>query len=84
MWRAFFLAMGLTTMLFGSQLLAVEKVVFRLHEDPPPPKPNQTTPGPTVGPAIELKTQPWMPYSLLATGAIVSIYSFTLSRRFGG
>ena len=84
MWRSFFLALGLTSMLCGSQLLAVEKFVFRLHEEPPPKPANQTTPGPSVGPPIELKTQPWMPYSLLAAGAVVSIYSFTLSRRFGG
>jgi hypothetical protein len=84
MWRSFFLALGVTTMLFGTQLLAVEKFVFRIHDDPPPKPPNQTTPAPTVGPPIELKTQPWMPYSLLATGAIVSIYSFTLSKRLGG
>lgn len=81
MWRSLFLAIGITLLLFGLQGMAVEKVVTKYKDDPPPPvSPWDNTP--RVAPPIEYTPAPWTPYSLLSTGAIVCLYSFTLPKRF--
>jgi hypothetical protein len=79
MWRAFFLAIGLTLMIFGVECLAVERVVLRIHDNPP------ATPGVEAkeGPARQYSPAPWVPWSLLSSGAVVCLYSFTIPRRLG-
>ncbi len=83
MWRSFFLAAGLSVLLLGVECLGVEKFVLRLKGDPPPPvSPFDTET--KAAPAITYSPLPWVPYSLMSTGAITCIYSFTLPRRLGG
>jgi hypothetical protein len=82
MWRSFFLAVGITLFMFGLQGMALEKVVLKLKDDPPPrTSRNDTTP--QIPPNIEINPAPWLPYSLLSTGTVVCLYSFTLPKRFG-
>ena len=83
MWKSFFMAVGITVALVGVQFLGVEKIVLKYREDPPPKK-SPYDDAPKTGPLIEIKGAPWVPYSLLATGVIISIYSVTLPRRFNG
>ncbi len=82
MWRAMFLAAGLYTMILGAECLAVEQVKLRLHEKPPP-VPQSIWPGesPKAGPAVVLTPPRWAPWSLMASGAVVVLYSFTIPRR---
>lgn len=76
MWRAFFQAVGIFLFIVGVECLGVEQAVLRIH-DPPPP----LMVGPdAVGPAKVFRPTEWMPFSLMATGAITVIYSFTLPR----
>jgi hypothetical protein len=83
MWRAFFLAIGLFMIICGLECLAVERVHLRQHDEPPPPtswldsgaKPDE---GKQFAPAS------WMPWSILSSGAVVCLYSFTIPRRIGG
>ncbi|MCS7306795.1 MAG: hypothetical protein NZ602_17005 [Thermoguttaceae bacterium] len=75
MWRAFFQAVGIFLFILGVECLGIEQAVLRIH-DPP----NSFMAGPdAVGPPKVFKPTEWMPFSLMATGAITIIYSFTLS-----
>ncbi|MEM1304639.1 MAG: hypothetical protein AAGG46_07065 [Planctomycetota bacterium] len=71
MWRSFFLAVGVFTLLVGAECLAVEQVTFK-------PK---TRGGQVVEPAKTVQTPPWAPWSLMGGGAVVVLYSFTLPKR---
>jgi hypothetical protein len=83
MWRSFFLAIGFFTMIVGVECLGVEKVSLKLRNDPPP----ATSPfdfETKVGAQKEWSPPPWAPWSLLATGAVMCLYSFTIPRRVAG
>jgi hypothetical protein len=83
MWRAFFLAIGFFLMILGAQCLAVERGVLRVHDDPPAPiSPFDIDSG--VGAAKEVVPPPWAPWSLLSSGAVMCLYSFTIPRRVAG
>ena len=71
MWRSFFLAIGVFTLLLGAECLAVESVTFRA----------KTRGGQVVEPAKTMTTPPWAPWSLMGAGAVVVLYSFTIPKR---
>jgi hypothetical protein len=80
MWRAFFLAMGISLIILGVECLGVETVNLRMREPAAQsglPWDNQPKPGPhkTITPP------PWVPWSLLSSGAVVCLYSFSIPRR---
>ncbi len=83
MWRAFFLAAGIFLMILGVECLGVESVQLKLREKAPAPiSPfdNETKVG-----AYRVLTPPgWAPWSLLSSGAVVCLYSFTIPRRVQG
>ena len=83
MCRAFFLAIGIFLMILGVECLGVEKVTLRIHEDPPPTIWQQDN-WSRVGPPKEITPPRWAPWSLLASGAVVCLYSFTIPRRVQG
>ena len=70
MWRSFFLAVGVYCCLLGLQALAIEKAVL---------KPRMRD-GQVVAPARDVRPPDWAPWSLLSSGAVVVLYSFTLPR----
>ena len=85
MWRAFFLAVGVYLILLGAECLGVEK--FVLKDRQPVVQQNQFPvlfgpPQPLVGPQRELVPPPWAPWSLMSTGAVVCLYSFSIPHRF--
>ncbi len=85
MWRALFLAVGVYTVLMGAQCLAVERFTLTLREKPAVVErglldEKQVTPGKK----ITMVPPPWAPWSLMSTGAIVCLYSFTLPARLKG
>ncbi len=77
MWRAFFQAFGVFLFIVGVECLAVEQAVLRLHEPPPE---LLFASDDAVGPARVFRPAEWHPFSLMGTGAITVIYSFTLPR----
>ena len=80
MWRAFFLAIAVFVIILGIECLGVERVSLKMRDDPPPPSvPWESEP--KVGPPVQIIPPPWAPYSLLAGGTVMCIYSFTLPRR---
>jgi hypothetical protein len=82
MWRAFFLGIGIYLMIAGAECLAVDRVFLRTTPDPAPSVIPFSKP---AAPKLkEFPPAPWVPWSLLSTGAVVCLYSFTIPRRMGG
>jgi hypothetical protein len=69
MWRALFLALGVSSLLIGVEALFVDQAVLKRPENQPS--------------ASERVVDPpeWAPWSLMAGGAVVVLYSFTIPRR---
>jgi hypothetical protein len=73
MWRSFFLALGAYCCLLGLEALAVERAILKI--DPTDPAP----------PSIrEIAPPQWAPYIMMAAGAIVMLYSFTIPKKLNG
>jgi hypothetical protein len=72
MWRSFFLAIGAYCCLLGVEALAVEKAVLKVD-----PNNTQVT-------LREISPPDWAPWTLLAGGAVVMLYSFTIPQRVSG
>jgi hypothetical protein len=71
MWRSFFLAIGAYCCLLGVEALAVEKAVLTIRSDGQPA-------------VREIVPPDWAPWSLMAGGAVVMLYSFTIPQRVHG
>ena len=78
MWRALFLSVGVYLVLLGAQCLGVEKFVLNVHE---PAAEAAGDANAKPGPRKEVVPPPWAPWSLMSTGAVVCLYSFTIPRR---
>jgi len=83
MWRAFFLAVGASLVILGAEFLAVQKVTLKMRDDPPPAKSEFDT-APKIGAKKQITPPGWAPWSLMSTGAVVCLYSFTIPRRVMG
>ena len=84
MWRAFFLAIGAYLIILGAQCLGVQKFVLKVRE---PPKQEADAFGNEdrkPGPQREVVPPDWAPYSLMSTGAVVCLYSFSIPTRVKG
>ncbi|HBE67561.1 MAG TPA: hypothetical protein DDW52_05360 [Planctomycetaceae bacterium] len=89
MWRAFFLAVGTMLIILGVECLVIDSATFVTE---PPKQVKQTSgnawfPDPPKLETLESKkvVRPpeWIPWSLIASGAVIVLYSLTL-RRIGG
>ena len=83
MWRALFLAIGFFLILLGAQCLALEKVNLKMRDAPPAPMSPFDT-APKEGAPKQLTPPPWAPWSLLSSGAVMCLYSFTIPRKLAG
>ncbi|HID75988.1 MAG TPA: hypothetical protein EYP56_08335 [Planctomycetaceae bacterium] len=80
MWRSFFLALGTFLLLLGAQCLGVKQFVLKARAPAPASQPGMLAP-PRPGPHKVIDPAPWAPWSLMSTGAVVCLYSFTIPRR---
>ncbi len=71
MWRSLFLAVGAYCCLLGLEALAIHQAVLK----------PQVRNGQVVVAARNVTPPEWAPWSLLAGGTIVVLYSFTLPRK---
>jgi hypothetical protein len=82
MWRSLFLAVGVFVVLLGAQCLVIQKFVLTSQEVV-----IQETAGllgaekTQVTRKKEISPAPWTPWSLMSTGVITCIYSFTIPAR---
>lgn len=83
MWRSFFLAVGIMTMIVGAESMLIDSAsVYAAAESSAEEFANPNQP-----PARRTKTvQPseMFPWALLSGGAIIVVYAFTLPKRFAG
>jgi hypothetical protein len=85
MWRALFLAIGISLIILGVECLAVSKFTFKAHGKPE--KVEQTTlqtPQPALAQRREFVVGDHAPWSLMGLGAVVIIYAFDLPQRLKG
>ncbi len=80
MWRAFFWAVGLFTLLLGAQCLMIDKALLRKRVADKPSLPWAKA---KMRPK-EFVPPDWAPWSLLSLGAITILYSITIPRRAAG
>ncbi len=80
--RALFLGIGFYLMLAGLQCLAVDRVIWRASAEPAPMA--LTFPKPAAQKPKDFPPAAWVPWSLMTTGAVVCLYSFTIPARMGG
>ena len=84
MWRAFFLAIGITICILGAECLAVER--FELAgeapsvEEPSPATLFGSPPPPLGGGSRDIVPAEWAPWSFLSAGAVIILYSLTINR----
>jgi hypothetical protein len=84
MWRSFFLAMGISLCILGVECLFIDEAV--LAKSIAAPANAVTADGALVpgGGQRRIRTQEWMPWSFLGTGAVIILYTITIPRRFTG
>ena len=86
MWRAVFLAVGITMCIVGLECFFIEKAV--LADSPKPMSRKMTaTASALLKPRKEpdeVVTKEWMPWSFLSGGAIIILYTITLPSRLQG
>jgi hypothetical protein len=73
MWRALFLALGVSTVILGAEALAVERAILKRPE-----RAEASAQQRVIAPPE------WAPWSLMGAGTVVVLYSFTIPRRVGG
>lgn len=83
MWRAFFLAIGITLCIVGGECLGLERVVLKIHQSPSASEPDPFAFQPTIapGPRKVITIKEYTPFSLMAMGAVVILYAYDLPRR---
>lgn len=85
MWRAFFLAIGTMLIIVGVECLLIDSATFASDKQQVEVSNGWLQPPQT--PEVEnekvFRPKEWIPWSSLATGAIVLLYSFTLPKRWG-
>lgn len=75
MWRAFFLACGVSVLLLGLECLVVDDFVLA----------NRAAAGSSeAGGTRALNPPDWAPWSLISGGAVTILYSFTIPQRVKG
>ena len=83
MWRAFFLGLGITCVVMGAECTVVDKVVLASKAQAAPATATgfEPAPAPESRKVREFTIPDWAPWSLMAGGAVVILYSFTIPRR---
>ena len=81
MWKATFLAIGISLCILGGEALVIEKALLVPTET----KPQKGFFGITnaIAQQREVKPPDWAPWSLLTGGMVVILYSITIPKRNG-
>jgi len=79
MWRSFFLAIGISTVILGAECLLIDKAVLAARDE------RAGILGRVDLTARNKEVVPpnWAPWSLMSTGAVTMLYSFTIPKRVG-
>ena len=81
MWKSFFLAIGITMCIMGIECLLIERATLT---DAAVATRNASYNGqPTQFRSKDVIPPEWAPWSLMSTGAVIILYSFSIPRRVG-
>lgn len=81
MWKSFFLAIGITMCIVGVECLLIERATLT---DAAVATRNVSYDGQIAPPRSKNVVPPeWAPWSLMSTGAVIILYSFSIPRRVG-
>ncbi len=79
MWRAIFMALGISFCILGAECLVVDRAILARNADPS--EVQALVPDMTVVSAKRVVTPPeWAPFALLSFGTVVILYSRTFSQ----
>jgi hypothetical protein len=81
MWRSLFVALGISSVILGLECLVIDKAVLARREDPAAGILTKEGKPASIGRSREVIPPDWAPWSLMSTGAVVVLYSFTLPRK---
>ncbi len=81
--RAFFFAVGFYVLFLGLECLCVERFILRAREPAAQAAPTQNASA-QASSRLTITPAPWTPWSLISTGAVVCLYSFTIPGKSGG
>ena len=81
MWRAFFLACGIYACVLGAECLVVDSFVMAGEQPPAAGQASVFNAQPAAAGPREVQPPEWAPWSLLSAGAVVILYSLTLTRQ---
>ena len=87
MWRAFFLAIGICLLILGAEFLIVDNAVLafpRRQQKSAQGNPFNLQPLQSNQVIREFRPPEWAPWTTLASGAVVTLYSLTLRRAPAG
>lgn len=80
--KAFFLAIGVTALIYGLEFLGTEKMMLKTPGAPAQRSSFFDVEAKVLG--QEFVPPAWSPWSLIAGGAVTCLYCFTIPRRLGG
>jgi hypothetical protein len=81
MWRAFFLAIGVTLFIVGAECLVLDQAVLMKRSEAAS---TDMFGAAQSAPPIVVRPPEWVPWTFMSTGAVVVLYSFTIPRRVSG
>jgi len=85
MWRAFFLAVGISMCIVGAECLAVERFELAGEEvveegSAGPATLFGSSPPPPFAASREIEPPEWAPWSFLSAGTVIILYALTINR----
>jgi len=88
MWRAFFIAIGISLCIFGGECLVLDRAVLERSETAT----SETSSGSSYllsSQSLTAKNREWIPkdwhpWSLMSVGAVVILYASSFGRKAGG
>jgi hypothetical protein len=86
MWRAFFIGLGVVLIIVGAEFLAIDSAILSGGAPQEVARPRNFFFGGQVTPVETQRTfrpSEWMPWSLLASGAVIMLYAKTIRRAAG-
>ena len=85
MWRAIFLAVGISLCVLGAECLAVDRFVMARRQAAPSAQNPATLfgspPAAGIAPSRDIETADWAPWSFLSAGAVIILYSLTINKQ---
>ena len=87
MWRTFFLSVGISLTIFGAEFLVIEKATWAKEADKSDVQQvagylvdNKKKEDEDGAGKKEFKPQPWVPWAMLSSGAIIIMYCMSVPK----